>query len=372
MRGEIYSRLPHWPIILVMVDRFQNIIAGVRHLCSLGLAAEILVPQFLIELEQAIPADIHHFSWFDTELRPIRLFCNRPELHGYMPFLVDFLNQQPIGTPAWEDAKSSLVRRCPNPLIAEVLDFIDQEMRRPLGTPHELREFLFHPFGAQGSIGLWRSGRCGFTSAEAELLRDASRYLSYALAMPPETDLPRVEGDDSGLVLLDAKGVVIDADPAARRLLALAKNPSSTIPLDVVGDEPLAEVFASLGRLSRGEASRPPEIFLHNHWGLFRFRAHWLHLPAAGDLGLVAVTVSRFIPRRLALWRAVVALHLPVRQSEVCLWFAEGFSLSEIAERLNLSRHTVVDHMRRLYQRLEIEPDRDKLRDRLLGLPTAR
>jgi DNA-binding CsgD family transcriptional regulator len=95
--------------------------------------------------------------------------------------------------------------------------------------------------------------------------------------------------------------------------------------------------------------------------------------PPAGDgSGLVAVTMAHLLPRRLKLWKGIRALGLPARQQEVCLLFAEGLSLPEIAQRLNISRHTAIDHLRNIYSRLGLDQsDRAILRDRLLDQTTV-
>lgn len=134
---------------------------------------------------------------------------------------------------------------------------------------------------------------------------------------------------------------------------------------------PVRTMFRNLVLMTAGRPAAPPQHFHRNAWGLFGFRAHWLNAPAGDGSDPVAVSISLHVPRKLKLWRAIHALALPARQQEVCLLFADGHSLTDIAQRLNISRHTAIDHMRRIYQRLDLESDRDSLRERLLAPPIA-
>jgi DNA-binding CsgD family transcriptional regulator len=55
----------------------------------------------------------------------------------------------------------------------------------------------------------------------------------------------------------------------------------------------------------------------------------------------------------IKLIRSAERLPLTSRQAEICVLMAEGFSHEAIAERLAISRHTVNQHGRWIYDKLE-------------------
>jgi DNA-binding NarL/FixJ family response regulator len=81
---------------------------------------------------------------------------------------------------------------------------------------------------------------------------------------------------------------------------------------------------------------------------------------------LIGITVSRQEPLVLRLMRQVDKLPLSKRQAEICLLLATGLSHRGIAERLNISQHTVVAHSRSIYASLSVG-NRTELVNRLLA-----
>lgn len=355
-------------------SRFTRTASSLRHLCSLGLPGETVVPQFLATLEEAIPSDSHHFHWLDDEMRLTRSYSN---LAGVEPYVAEFarlLESQPAGSAEWAATKRAALQGEENARKRAILDFFDNEIRRPLGGRRDLLAFLSVARQPLGSINLWRGEGRGYTPHEQAFLHSVSGYLGYALKADAAPGSPLVEDEDRGVVLLDGEGNILRTDERAEHLLHLAAVPEEDAPEPALGSPgggPQA-LCRKLVLMSTGRPASPPQHFRRNAWGLFGLRAHWLRPPAGDGSDMVAVTVSLHVPRKLKLWRSIHALGLPARQQEVCLLFAEGHSLTEIAQRLGISRHTAIDHMRRIYERLEIEPDRDCLRERLLaGVPST-
>lgn len=377
-------------MLAAMPSPLLNVAVGLRQLCSLGLPPEDVVPQFLATLEEAVPSDAHWFNRVDERGVTVASYTNMAEGAHYGKIFHDFLaalagdsSQRGSGL----DELQSAVFTTPGPeegwvsedrVLAEmrerqramrifhsILVFYREEILAPNGVRDTVDVTVGTTAKPHGPISLWRAGRARYRPQEREFVVGMSRYLGYALNAPATADPPMVEDDLRGVVLLDEAGRVAQLDECARRMLALAGHGGRD------GEAATAEVFKRLALMSRGQPTATPELGINGDWGRFRFRAHWLRKPTDDAAGLAAVTVSQYVPRRLKLWRAAHALALPIRQREVCLWFADGLSLTDIAARQGVSRHTVVDHVRRLYERLEIDPSRDNLRDRLLGITKA-
>jgi DNA-binding CsgD family transcriptional regulator len=55
---------------------------------------------------------------------------------------------------------------------------------------------------------------------------------------------------------------------------------------------------------------------------------------------------------------------LTERQRELCLLLFDGMSIPAVAKRLRVSQHTIVDHLKKIYLKLDVH-SRDELRSRL-------
>ena len=371
--------LPHNQMTMKKLSRTT---ASLRHLCSLGLSSEMVVPQFLATLAEAMPSDSHHFHWFgDSTLQMVNYYSNLTGSERYLSLFQRLLFQQISGQVEERSSDSGFARWASGagPLVVDksaddgamAFKLFYHEILRPLGGMFSVAAMVHDRYRQQGAISLWRGAGGGFSAREVSYLQELTGYLSYALnAVTTDRALPIVEDDHRGIVLLDRDANIVQIEARAQHLLFLAAHSRVDASRQEHADSfaaPVREMCRNLLRMTEGQPSASPQQFHHNDWGVFGFRAHWLLAPSGDGSGLVAVTVSLHVPRTIKLWRSIHALALPPRQQEVCLLFVQGHSLTDIAQRLGISRHTVIDHMRRIYQRLEVEPDRVNLRDRLLS-----
>jgi DNA-binding CsgD family transcriptional regulator len=161
---------------------------------------------------------------------------------------------------------------------------------------------------------------------------------------------------------------LVYASPSARNLahFALDRTPDGTGERGV--DEPLAPVLRQLCDNLRnafaGRAAPPAATNLRSVWGLFVLRAYWLESTEAEEHGLVGVTIERHEPLSLHLLRNMRASGLSERQRELCLLLFEGLSIPAVAKRLRVSQHTIVDHLKKIYLKLDVH-NRDELRNKL-------
>ena len=100
-------------------------------------------------------------------------------------------------------------------------------------------------------------------------------------------------------------------------------------------------------------AAPAPSYHCRNIWGGFNFRAQWLEGIEAAS-GLIAITVGHQEPLPIRLIRNAERLPLSRRQAEICVLMAAGFSHEKIAERLGISHHTVNEHGRWIYNKLDV------------------
>ena len=180
---------------------------------------------------------------------------------------------------------------------------------------------------------------------------------------------------ESGLLVFDQNIKLQYACAQGHRLISLAirsKLPSKegavsekvsdfTVPVEIT------ELCVRLRRtLHQDTDNVPPQWQRINALGGFTFHAHWLNPNERALTALIAIVVRHHTPPRLACLPQQTRLHgLTSRQADVCARIAQGDSYKEIAKDLSLSVHTIIDHVRRIYEKLNVN-SQSELVSRLL------
>ncbi|MFI9818201.1 helix-turn-helix transcriptional regulator [Saccharothrix variisporea] len=224
------------------------------------------------------------------------------------------------------------------------------EVWRPLGLGHELR-VVFRVDGAcWGAAGLVRQGE--FSDREVEFV------LSVAPALASATRLAaRFGGTGGSAGRFGATGgdeppgiVVVGGDGRVRAMTGAARGWEREL------DEIAPGRFAVLVRAAVVGARASAA-------GTFRARVRdaaggWVRLCAdrlVGDADddEVAVTVARASGEDLLALRCA-AYGLTAREREVCDQVIAGLSTVDIADRLGISAHTVQDHLKSVFAKLDV------------------
>jgi DNA-binding CsgD family transcriptional regulator len=361
-----------------------RVLAGMRQLCSLGLPPDIVVPKLLDALHRWVPAGSNHFIWSDARGLPNNYYGELSGVERYIGrFFRDFaLTANPRLTPPYPEVvrrfdvqtmgidnaavfvESALYREVFRPLDGRfVLNCAVRGRDRPLGLLTLLRGPSDRPFDA----------------TEVESVRSVVPYLRHALDCTPRTgsagDLAQ-RIDAQGMAVLDERGRILHMDAQARRLMFLATHPQANA--ESLGDcDPngvpvcIARMCADLAAILGGRPARPPGFERANNWGRFVFRGNWL-AGHGGEPPRVGLLIAHYLPRRLRLWQSIQVLELAPRLQEAALHYADGCSLSELAQRMGISRNTAISYVEALYEKLAIPPSKEALQDLLLGdLPGA-
>jgi DNA-binding CsgD family transcriptional regulator len=355
-------------------------LASIRQLCCLELPEELFVPRFIEAVRDWIACDTSHFVWADQDtLAPVnysgdafselealqRYFTHnsRVEYPGLVPTFAEQMRTFSAGSYGGDEANRDIY------LKSDVY----HEVLRPLGGRYMLylvpRDMDGRP---RGLLVLLRhlSGHA-FTAGDHERLTQLEPYLRHAFSVQTSIRTRRESRISEGMAVLDRQGNIRLQDAEARRLLWMASHEEigsqALIHLDAKGETPLLKrLHQRLVHLFNGRNAPPPSFAIRNRWGRFTFRVSWLEGPAAGA-GATGVTIAHYIPRTLKAWQGLHKLALAPRQQEVALRFSEGRTLAEIAEELNISRHTAADYVNVIYGKLAITPSREALLEVLLG-----
>lgn len=221
-----------------------------------------------------------------------------------------------------------------------------REVLAPAGLGHELRALFRNRSAVWGAMVLFRgSDRKDFSPSEVELV--ARSTAGVATAIQREMVLTEIDCRDDaegpGLVLLDSSLAKIDATAAAARWLAEIDDG-----IDAARGLPYAVVTAAL-RASAGP-SAPPRSRVCTRSG------RWLSLHAErlnGRPENISVIIEPSRPVEIAELVAD-AYGLTSRERTVVRLLAGGYSRGEMARSLSISAHTVDDHIKRVFAKLDV------------------
>lgn len=245
-----------------------------------------------------------------------------------------------------------------------------QDVLQPLGGRYMLymvvRDRGGHPRGLLSLLR--RESDRPFCEGDRQKLLQLDPYLRRAFSRPQLSAPTGQHLASEGMVILDEFGNSLYRDHAGKRLLWMASHEqidsTALIHLDNSGQTPnMHRLQQRLKTVFDGLQAATPAWEHQNRWGRFLFKAKLLDGSGGKAIG---VTVSHYIPQSLKAWQGLHRLDLAPRQQEVALLFSEGFTISEVAGALNISRNTANDYLSVIYQRLGIPPGRDSLQGVLL------
>jgi DNA-binding CsgD family transcriptional regulator len=222
------------------------------------------------------------------------------------------------------------------------------DLLAPAGIPHELRAVFMVRGRVWGAVHIARSAESGaFAQSDVDALARVVGPIAQGIRGSLRFEAARRQSgvEAPGLVVLDAAGEVELITPAALDLLAALGADSlaygeGELPASVVS---LAS-FARADGDSGGKAVTVPS------------KEGWLTLhatrPDPGESRVAIVIEPASGPRS-----ATVRLEVhgaTAREREVATLLARGLTNQEIAETLVLSPHTVQDHVKSLFEKLDV------------------
>jgi DNA-binding CsgD family transcriptional regulator len=217
-----------------------------------------------------------------------------------------------------------------------------REVLVPNGLTHELRAVFRDAHGAWAALILFRGDAAhGFSAPERALIAAVAEPVTHALRrvlLLGEADA-QANADAPALLLVGGDGQlqVRHASAGAARWLEQIEDGTAG---------PLPYSLYSLAQRARGSGSAVVRLRTRS--------GRWLtaHAESAGG-GEVSLILAPSRPHEIA---SVLsgAYALTPREAEVARLVAAGCSNPEIAQLLFISRHTVEDHLKKLYAKLAV------------------
>jgi len=226
-----------------------------------------------------------------------------------------------------------------------------RDLLEPSGIPHELRAAFVIRGRAWGAVHIARRAQSGaFTQQDADALARVASAIANGIRASLRFDAARRgSGTEApGLIVLDARNEVELITPPARSML------------DALGSDALAYTGGSLPATVLALAShvRASEhgAGVANNVVTIPSPSGWITLhasqPSAGD-GRIAIVIEPASGPRSATLRLEIN-GVSAREREVATLLASGLSNSDIAATLVISPHTVADHIKSLFEKLDV------------------
>jgi DNA-binding CsgD family transcriptional regulator len=238
-----------------------------------------------------------------------------------------------------------------------------RDIMGPLGLGDELRAALVVDSHCWGYLCLHREdGHLGFASGDAALLARLGPHIAHGLRQAVLLHGPAGAGAGPrpGVVVLDDEDLsMVGVTPEAEALMSLVDGGAGPLPV------PVHAVATALISLERGDTSAPPVPSTRARTA----DGHWLDVHASrlqGD-GRIVVVLEPAAGHTIA--QLLLAAHgLTPREVDVARLVLRGTATTTIADTLHISRHTLQDHLKSIFDKVGVRSRRE-LVGRMLGSP---
>ena len=348
-------------------------IAHFRQLCCLGVDSQTAMPSLLKTLHGLIGSNSNSFYWaaHNGDITNVYMEQLMPKDIAAC-FFKEFLNNRTREFSAL-DLRKYLPKGSVVGNSAKVFpkSFHHSDVYNLIWRPQSRKHLLWARIrdaeGRANGIALSRvAGDAEFSVRDEQLLAQLAPYLAHALNARPVVPAHQVDSGESAVVVLNRRGEVEHESAEGRRLLLLAAHPRiAPGTVDWRGDSIVPAVLGSLleriEAVAAGRPTSPPVIELQNPWGKFVMRAYPMESGGPAANGPVVILIERHVPLKLKLLNAMQSLPLSAKQKEVCLLLTDGSSYHDLAARLGVRPNTVVDHVRKIYDKLDVRSHHELL-----------
>lgn len=343
--------------------------ASIRALCALGLPGEQLIPALLEALHRAIPSSRNLFDWTDARGNLVRYFFEGPidpEIARH--YFEEFHNKREV--EAMGSFRAAVTGHATVRSAAELdspsfyKSALYNEIWKPQGLHTRVEAIVKDARGRPlGSLVLYREkGDPPFSAAEERLLADLVPYVARGLAAESTLSLDFVARRERRAVVNVADdGSLLHLSEDAHKMLLLSHG---GITPESAGRKARGTDFSTLAliaeqvRTHAGASRHEVALTVDNAWGRFVFEAQPLRA-LGGAPPAIHVSIQHQEPRAVAWRRALAGLQLSIAQTEVCALMRAGYTKPQIAAALAIAPSTVADHVKKIYNRLDVHSARE-------------
>ena len=198
-----------------------------------------------------------------------------------------------------------------------------------------------------------------FTAKEEKCFNELLPFIINGLSYKDE-DKPQIaDSGEAGIIIFNQEAKLLHLSEQARVLLFRATHPGELAvkPDGFKVPQGVKQLVKNLVALfkSKGLDVSPPVWRQQSAWGEFDFRAQWLGSYEQNSDSLIAVTIQYREPIKLKIWRICEEFKLTNKQAEVTMLVVEGYTYEAIAERMAISKYTVIDYVKILFEKFDVK-----------------
>jgi len=339
----------------------------------MGLPEQIFIPALLQELHHEIGSLANTFCWQDDNGKLNNIYDESLNTTGISHFIDAMSDSGPNKysyTVEWVSqldkvtTTSDFFGKCPH-----VADFY-KTILRPMGYHNS----CFVPVicadtrKRYGVLMVHRKkGEPDFSANDLGFLSQVANIIQIACVQDIHLDIHMLEGWEKGVLIVDLEGILKHSCPMGLKLLALSSSSkfnqdNNRVPKDLRFFSGLTQLIDGLTNSKNGHKTTST-VSIMNAWGEFKLHAFLMADLSNSNESQIALNISWQEPFVLKLFHKIKTLGLTSRQETIALFYAAGDQLQIIADKLNISLHTVKEHIRNISTRLNI-----KSRAELVGI----
>lgn len=348
-----------------------------EQLARLGLHSQLFVPAFLQEMHHHISSISNTFCWQTTNGNLNNVYDESSNVEVIKEFVLAISNTHSDKYSHAIDWINSLDKPVSSfefygtcPYIAEFY----KSVLLPLGYVNScfVPIILDKTKKRLGVLILHRKRRePEFTKKERDYLKHIAGILAYGLVQPVSEHSNIADGWQQGLLTTDHVGKIEQCCPTAEKLIILASasrfgahSIQSSYDINIFKD--LEILIRELKSSSRSKSiDCNPTLTINNDWGKFILHGFLIEDKMSFQSQKLGFSIRWQEPFVLKLFHRIKILNLTPRQETVGLLYAKGDPQQMIADKLNLSIHTVKEHVKNFSDRLNIQ-SRGDLIERIL------
>lgn len=356
-----------------MDNKHSAAMLRIRQACTMSLPSRHVMPMVMSEIKALIPAACCQFTWASQDGRLANFWSDT-----FMPRRTAWivLHRARYEADVGTNFRDLVLFGKPTGNAREwwARGFEQSATYKAVFQPYDYKWFLDgvvrdgqRPYGC---VALIRR-RCDpdFTAEEESLLARVLPYLTHALRADTVRPSLFVPTGKSAMLVCNAAGDLLEWSASAHRLAAYAMLEEINCD-EPVGQGDFERVHAGIrlvagelvAQLKLGESNAClPLVVRRNGWGEFSFRGYRLHGATQQAGERIGILIEQSIPVEIGLLERVNALPLSPRQKEIAMLCARGLHNSEITALLRMSPHTLKDHFKAIYTRLEVSTQRELL-----------
>ncbi|MCC8394690.1 helix-turn-helix transcriptional regulator [Paraburkholderia sp. MMS20-SJTR3] len=345
-----------------MHSKHAALAGHVRRLCSLGIDPHIVVPHVVEVLRKLVGGDWGMFFYADANYALSEMFSQNESLYRILPLYMSEVHNKETQSDAMGVDFSTAMRRgrgyenSARNDATLVKSAMYEELYRPVYIRHSLEMTAFDGKRGWGSVTLKRmpDGR-PFSERDIAEIRPFSRHIAHALTSPHAQHVEHTQTGRSTVIVADTAGKIILQNDDGIRMLALASGESASFGRPARLPPWLTPLLANFNSIWRGDAVAPPAHERVSAAGRFTFKGYRFEDPTASTQHIcIAIYAEHFPPLALEVETRGFRHGLSERQRQLCTHLLVGRSHGEVATLMGIRESTVIDHVRKIYGKLDV------------------